>query len=85
MLTLAELVARTRRREEEGLVPDYSRPGKRTPAKVSLPCVHVGDDAGPKGWHICNHPDEPLGMVTCACKGCGLKCPGYTAPVTSSP
>jgi hypothetical protein len=42
-----------------------------------LPCVHVGEAAGPKGWHVCEHEDEPLGMIVCRCKGCGVKCPGY--------
>lgn len=48
-------------------------------ARVPLPCVHVGDDAGPKGWHLCEREDEPLGAVVCTCKGCGPRCPGYEA------
>lgn len=48
--------------------------------KKALPvaCPHAeASDAGPKGWHLCNHPDEPLGMWVCACKGCGPKCYGH--------
>lgn len=46
---------------------------------ISLPCVHVGPDSGPKGWHYCEHPDTPLGDVVCSCKGCGVRCAGYSA------
>ena len=52
--------------------------GGETPRKATLPCVHAGEEAGPKGWHVCDHPDEPLGMVVCSCKGCGARCPGYS-------
>jgi hypothetical protein len=48
----------------------------RTPLPV-VECQWKGEPAGPKGWHICENEDEPLGMVVCACKGCGPKCPGY--------
>lgn len=43
------------------------------------PCFYAGQDGGPKGYHLCNHPDEPLGMWVCKCNGCGSKstCSGY--------
>lgn len=54
------------------------------PPRTALPCRFVGDDAGPRGWHLCDHEDEPLGAVVCACKGCGVRCPGY-APGSPRP
>jgi hypothetical protein len=50
-----------------------------SPAKrKALPCAHAGDPAGPLGFHLCDHPDEPLGKaVVCACQGCGPRCAGY--------
>ena len=59
---------------------DAKAPIRHKVAKVALPCIYIGEAAGPKGWHICDHPDEPLGMVVCACKGCGPRCPGYPQP-----
>jgi hypothetical protein len=50
--------------------------------RIALPCVHLGDAAGPKGWHVCEHDAEPLGVIVCPCKGCGPRCPGY-APAES--
>lgn len=51
------------------------------PVPSGLPCKFVGDDAGPKGFHICDHPDTPLGLdIVCTCQGCGPRCPGYTLP-----
>lgn len=59
------------------------RPGFRPKrVKVILPCVHIGEAAGPKGWHYCEHPDTPLGDVVCSCKGCGSRCPGYSTRPT---
>lgn len=66
----------------DGVTPSAPRPMMAaSPRRKALPCVHVGEAAGPKGWHVCEHPDEPLGAIVCSCKGCGKKCPGYTAEV----
>lgn len=47
------------------------------PAKVTLACVYLGTEEYAKGVRLCNHPDEPLGMWVCTCRGCGPRCPGY--------
>lgn len=50
-------------------------PARRPPP----PCAHAGEPAGPAGFHLCDHPDEPLGKaVVCSCQGCGPRCPGYS-------
>jgi hypothetical protein len=65
------------------------RNGSRSPVTVSLPvlpCAYVGPDAGPKGHHYCDHPDDsdpriPAGDLVCGtgCNGkCTPRCPGYT-------
>ena len=56
-----------------------------------LPCVHVGEEltgaardlrklGHARKWVYCGHPDQPLGEAVCGCRGCGPRCPGYTAP-----
>lgn len=57
------------------------------PAPVPpVPCVHLGSPVrGPdapdtvRDYRRCDHPDQPLGPVTCACRGCGPRCVGYSA------
>jgi SAM-dependent methyltransferase len=68
----AELIRRKPRLKDiVSLPPVNSKP------RIALPCVYIGEDSGPKGWHYCEHPETPLGDIVCACKGCGQKCPGY--------
>lgn len=60
---------------------DRVRREKPPPERVALPvCSFAGEAAGPKGFHLCDHPDEPLGKsIVCGCQGCGPRCPGYAA------
>lgn len=54
-----------------------------TPARVSLPCLHLGRPLPPrpddprKRWSLCDHPQRPLGPDVCSCRGCGPNCRGY--------
>lgn len=50
-------------RDEEKL-PNYAA------AKLSLDVRRT--------WYVCSHPDKPLGEYVCPCKGCGVRCTGYT-------
>src|ERR1043166_814091 len=81
-LTVQELVERTTRRKALGLIPDYSKREVKPPVAA---CGWKGEPAGPKGWHLCDHEDEPLGMVVCACKGYGPRCPGYSTLPARTP
>lgn len=57
-------------------------PQAPSPASAA-PCVHYGPRVDRTGqvreWHECLHPDKPLGELICRCRGCGPKCPGYSA------
>lgn len=65
-----------------------ARPRPRPTTVRSPPCLHEGREltgsererAGLKHsqrWLLCEHPEQPLGAVTCPCRGCGPRCPGY--------
>lgn len=54
------------------------------------PCTHLGDQLTghdklrfslnvAKEWHVCDHPERPLGEHVCSCAGCGPQCRGYLA------
>lgn len=51
----------------------------RLAPRFTPPCLFEGDEGGPKGYHLCEHEDEPLGMWVCKCNGCGPKCTKYQA------
>lgn len=84
--SVERVLKRTAERKAAGLIPDYCQHSGRTSKKNNTKhvplCLYVGAPAGPKGFHLCDHPDEPLGAaIVCACRGCGLRCPGYTTKV----
>jgi hypothetical protein len=93
-MSLADIQARMAKEKAAGVKRTYPQHAGNANAQpkalpllnhANLPCVHIGEDSGPKGWHQCEHPDTPLGDVVCSCKGCGKRCPGYTPAVRSIP
>lgn len=64
--------------------------GTARPAQTSAPCEYLGEPLSGREreaaglshtmqWRHCLHTLQPLGPHVCVCKGCGAKCPGYTA------